>query len=345
MIYYATRTWRCLLPKSCALNDATDTPRSENLQMMRMLDGLIAAVVPWMPRPIVQKVSAHYIAGERVEQAMDVVRSLNERGIRATIDVLGESVESFSVAEDCAQQYELVLDELDRLQLDSGISIKLTAFGLLLDRERCAALVRRVVDRARGLGRYVRVDMEDAQVTDATLSIFREMRAGYDRVGAVLQAYMRRTPDDATALVAEGADVRLCKGIYVEPQAIAWKHPDAVRRNYVRTLEILLRGKGHVGIATHDEVLVWEALELIRELEVPRQRYEFQALLGVTEELVALLLARGEPMRLYVPFGQAWFDYSMRRLRENPSIAGHITRDTMARSRRAVFGPGRGRPD
>ncbi len=294
---------------------------------MSMFNQMLASALPHMPQSLVGKVSARYIAGERLEDAMRVVRRYNDRGAGATVDLLGEFVDHFAAVDATVQEYIRILDELDRLQLRAGISVKLTAFGLLLDAARCREAVARVVDHAATRGRYVRIDMEDSPVTDATFEIYRAMRARYERVGIVIQAYLRRTPADAERLVAEGADVRLCKGIYVEPQALAWKHPESVRRNYTHTLEILLRGSGHVAIATHDEPLVWDALDLIRRLEIPSSRYEFQALLGVAQPLVDTLIDQGQPLRIYVPYGEAWFAYATRRLRENPAIAGHVTRD------------------
>ena len=173
--------------------------------------------------------------------------------------------------------------------------------------------------------------MEDSRVTDATLRIFRRLRSEFPRVGAVLQAYLRRTPDDAALLADEVADVRLCKGIYREAKSIAWIDGECVRRNFMRTLEILLNGKGHIGIATHDEVLVWDSLDMLRRKKTPKKRYEFQMLLGVDRELEQVLLDRSESLRIYVPFGEAWFEYSTRRLRENPAIAGHVLRGISSR--------------
>ncbi len=301
---------------------------------MSWINAAAAHAVPYLPKGLVRRVSGRYIAGERVDEALDVVRDLNRRGARATVDVLGEFVEDFAAVPETVELYLHTLSELDRLGLDSGISVKLTAFGLLLDEQRCLSELRRIVSRAAELGRYVRIDMEDSGVTDATLGIFRALHAEHPRMGAVLQAYLRRTPDDAAGLATEGADVRLCKGIYLEPQAIAWKDPEAIRRNFVRTLEILLEGTGHVAIATHDELLVWEACELLRRMGTPRERYEFQTLLGVDPELERVLLERGDRLRVYVPFGQAWLAYSARRLKENPAIAGHV----LAGLRRRVFG-------
>jgi proline dehydrogenase len=296
---------------------------------MSMINRMLATALPHMPRTLVGKVSSRYIAGENLEDAMNVVQRYNDRGVRATVDVLGEFVDHFAAVEETVQAYLGLLDELDRRQLRAGVSIKLTAFGLLLDAARCREAVTRLVDHAATLGRYVRVDMEDSPVTDATFEIYRAMRARYERVGIVIQAYLRRTQADAARLAAEGADVRLCKGIYVEPQAVAWKHPQAVRSNYTRALEILLCGSGHVAIATHDEPLVWDALDLIQRLHIPPERYEFQALLGVAQPLIDTLIEQREPVRIYVPFGKAWFAYATRRLRENPAIVGHVTRDLL----------------
>ncbi|MAE70440.1 MAG: proline dehydrogenase [Gemmatimonadetes bacterium] len=306
---------------------------------MGLVSTAVARAVPYLPKSLVRRVSDRYIAGDRVDQAIDVVRDLNERGARATIDVLGEEAADFSAVEATVDLYIHVLNEMDRLRLDSGISVKPTGIGLLIDEERCVAELRRLISHAHSIGRYVRIDMEDSRVTDATLRIFSRLRSEFPRVGAVLQACLRRTPDDAALLVEEGADVRLCKGIYREPKSIAWIDAECVRRNFVRTLEILLKGQGHVGIATHDELLVWDSLEMLRRKRTPRKRYEFQMLLGVDRELEQVLLDRAESLRLYVPFGEAWFEYSSRRLRENPAIAGHVLRGMLRRFDSATRAP------
>jgi proline dehydrogenase len=294
---------------------------------MGILDRAIANSVPAIPRPVVRRISRRYIAGDTLEEAVAVVRDLNRSGCVATIDVLGESTVSKADAARTLRNYEKVIDALDEHNLDSGISVKLTGLGLTIDEELCRANLEQIVSYAGEKGRFVRVDMEDSPNTGVTLDMVIELHGRHENVGAVIQAYMRRSLDDVVRLTEAGVSVRLCKGIYDEPRRIAYKDFDTVRENYRLLLEELLRGGSYVGIATHDEFLVWHALRLIHQLEVPKDRYEFQMLLGVDEELRGILVGAGHKLRVYVPFGEDWYEYSSRRLKENPKIAGYVAKD------------------
>jgi proline dehydrogenase len=288
---------------------------------------LIANSVPVIPRPIVKRISSRYIAGDTLEEAVATVRDLNREGCAATLDLLGESTEEKADAIAKLRDYEKVLDTLDAHGLESGVSVKLTGLGLTLDEGLCRANLEEIVEHAARRGRFVRVDMEDSPYTSVTLDIVRELYERYANVGAVIQAYMRRSIEDVQGLVESGVSVRLCKGIYDEPRSIAYKDFDTVRQNYIFLLDELLNGGGYVGIATHDEYLVWHALRLVHQRGVPKDRYEFQMLLGVDEELRRVLVEAGHKVRVYVPFGEDWYAYSSRRLKENPKIAGYVARD------------------
>jgi proline dehydrogenase len=294
---------------------------------MGILDKAIANSVPAIPRPVVRRISRRYIAGDTLEEAVATVRDLNRSGCVATIDLLGESTESKADAVRTLHDYEKVIDALDEHNLESGISVKLTGLGLTINEELCRANLEQIVSYAGEKGRFVRVDMEDSPYTGVTLDMILELQERYENVGAVIQAYMRRSLDDVVRLTEAGVSVRLCKGIYDEPRRIAYKDFDTVRENYRLLLEELLRGGPYVGIATHDEFLVWHALRLIHQLEVPKDRYEFQMLLGVDEELRGILVGAGHKLRVYVPFGKDWYEYSSRRLKENPKIAGYVAKD------------------
>jgi proline dehydrogenase len=296
---------------------------------MGILDRAIAESVPVIPRPIVRRISRRYIAGDTLDEAVETVRSLNERGCVATIDLLGESTESKADAAAKLRDYKRVIDALDEHGLDSGISVKLTGLGLTLSEELCRANLEEIVEYAGARGRFVRVDMEDSPYTGVTLDMVVGLHGRHENVGAVIQAYMRRSLEDVCRLVEAGVTVRLCKGIYDEPRRIAYKDFDTVRQNYIFLLDELLRGGAYVGIATHDEYLIWHALRLIHQLEVPEDRYEFQMLLGVDEELRGILVGAGHKLRVYVPFGEEWFEYSSRRLKENPKIAGYVAKDVL----------------
>jgi proline dehydrogenase len=294
---------------------------------MGILDKAIANSVPAIPRPVVRRISRRYIAGDTLEEAVATVRDLNREGCVATLDLLGESTESKADAAQTLRDYERVIDALDEHDLESGISVKLTGLGLAINEELCRANLEEIVVYAGEKGRFVRVDMEDSPYTGVTLDMVTELHERHGNVGAVIQAYMRRSLGDATRLARAGVSVRLCKGIYDEPRRIAYKDFDTVRENFRLLLEELLRGGSYVGIATHDEFLVWHALRLIHQLEVPKDRYEFQMLLGVDEELRSILVGAGHKLRVYVPFGEDWYEYSSRRLKENPRIAGYVAKD------------------
>ncbi len=295
---------------------------------MALLDRAIVRLLPAVPKPVVQRLSSRYIAGPTLDDAMRVVRALNAARKLATIDVLGEEITNADEARAIAGQYHDVLARIDEEGLDSNVSVKLTGLGLELDYDLCRDNLESVVVDAHARGNFVRIDMEDSSTTERTLQLYRELRReGHENLGVVLQAYLRRTLDDVPGL----GNVRLCKGIYVEPPAIAYRDFDEVRANYVRCLEALVDQGTHVGIATHDEYLIGQALRLIRAAALPPERYEFQMLLGVRPERADQLVADGHRLRIYVPYGTHWYEYSMRRLQENPKIAGYIAADTVGR--------------
>jgi proline dehydrogenase len=297
-----------------------------------LLDRAIVRTLPAVPKPIVRRISERYIAGTRVEDACRVVERLNAEGKLATIDVLGEEITTWEEARHIGYQYENVFRTIDEQSLDSNVSVKLTGLGLKLDHALCREILERLVRHAAQRGNFVRIDMEDSSCTDETLRLYRELReTGLDNVGIVLQAYMRRTLVDIESLSDLTPNVRLCKGIYVEPEEIAYQDFDEVRENFVRALDELLRGGCYVGIATHDEWLIAEGKRLVAERKLTREQYEFQMLLGVRERLGDELVREGHRLRIYVPFGRQWYAYSLRRLQENPKIAGYIAADTFGR--------------
>jgi len=295
------------------------------------LDYILSRSLPFVPRPIVRRFSRPYIAGDALPDAVRVVRALNEGGVMATLDVLGESVTSRALAEGAVRDYQEALRAIREEGLDSNISVKLTQLGLRLDFDDCLENVRALVRVAHETGTFVRIDMEDSSCTSATLDLYRRLRAeGLVNTGVVLQACLRRSLADVRAL-PEGTNARLCKGIYVEPRAIAYKERGIVNKNFVRLLEEMLDRGFYVGIATHDEALVWEAMNLIDRRRVPRQAYEFQMLLGVDRDLRDLIRKEGQRVRVYIPFGPHWYAYSLRRLKENPRIAGYVVLSLLGR--------------
>jgi proline dehydrogenase len=296
---------------------------------MGLFQRAVVQTLPLVPKAAVGRVASRYVAGETLGEAVTTVRRLNERGAMATVDVLGEEVTERDRAEAAVDEYLRALAAVDREGLDCNVSIKLTLLGLKIGRDFCRDNVARVAEAAAARGNFVRLDMEDRTTTDDTLGIYHELQPRFGNLGVVLQAYMRRTLADIDALTAEGANVRLCKGIYIEPRAVAWKGYDTVRHNFVAALAKLLRQGTYAAIATHDEYLVCAARALLDEHRVPRERYELQMLLGVDEELGRILIDEGHRLRIYVPYGRDWYAYSVRRLRENPEIAGHVMRATL----------------
>jgi proline dehydrogenase len=295
-------------------------------------DRAIVRVLPIVPRGIVRKISERYIAGTELRDACNVVRELNSQGKMATIDVLGEEISGRREALQIVRAYHDVFEAIERERLDSNVSVKLTALGLNLAHELCYANLEKVVRHAAESGNFVRIDMEDSSCTTDTLRMYRELReAGLDNVGIVVQAYLRRTIRDIRELAPYTPNVRLCKGIYVEPPLIAYQGYDEVRENFVRSLDELLRAGSYVGIATHDKFLSSEGLRLVQEHGLTPEQYEFQMLLGVTPYAGDRLVRDGHRLRVYVPFGRHWYRYSLRRLQENPKIAGYIAADTLNR--------------
>jgi proline dehydrogenase len=291
---------------------------------MTLLDRVIARTLPVVPKGIVRRVANRYIAGETTDEALRVVAGLNARGFRATLDILGEHIHNLDQSRRAVETYLNALDEISRQKLDSTISVKLTQLGLKLDTAVCLDLTRRLLLRASELNNFVRIDMEDSSCTTETLRVYRELRKEFTNVGVVVQAYLRRTLDDVRGLDDLQPNYRLCKGVYLEPREISYRDMRVINRNYVTLLEKMLSSGSYVGIATHDELMVWEALRIIRELKLPTSAYEFQMLLGVDEQLRDIIKAGGHNLRVYIPFGRDWYAYSVRRLRENPRLAGYV---------------------
>jgi len=299
---------------------------------LAIFDRAIVRLLPAVPRPVVRKLSDRYIAGPELKDAREAVRRLNAEGKVATIDVLGEEITTEEEAAAIVRAYLDVFADIERCGLDSGVSVKLTGLGLKLGYELCRDNLRTVVEDAASRGNFVRIDMEDSSTTDDTLRLYRELRAeGHDNVGVVLQAMLRRTASDVAALADLKPSVRLCKGIYVEPPDLAYQEFGAVRASYLHALEALLDAGSYVGVATHDEWLLDEARRIVAERELGHDEYEFQMLLGVRPGRGDELVAEGHHLRVYVPFGRQWYEYSLRRLQENPSIAGYVASDTLSR--------------
>lgn len=291
---------------------------------MSLFDKAVAATLPIVPKPLVRAFARPYIAGETLEDQIRVIESLNREGFMVASGILGELVNRREESEKAVADYKEVLDEISTRGLDSNVHVKPTHLGLKLDTEFCYQNIRAIVHHARTQGNFVRMDMEDSSTIDDTLEIYFRLREDFDNVGCVIQARMRRSLDDVRRLANAGANVRLCKGVYLEPRKIAYTDREIIRENYVMLLDELLSAGCYVGIATHDELLVWEAYRIIDRLRLEPHQYEFQMLHGVEHELRRIVRAAGHRLRVAVPFGPSWYPYSIRRLQKNPAIAGYV---------------------
>ena len=281
-----------------------------------------------MPKSLVGRVGRRYAAGEEVEDALRVVGSLAREGCLATVGMLGEFATDERHIHERLNEYRRAVDALEKQGLeDYRVAVKLTDLGLTLNRELCPKNLEEILLYARDRGRFLEVDMEESPFVSATLDMVLDMHERHGNTGAVVQAYLRRTLEDVQRLVEAGIPVRLVKGVYVEGREVAYRDYDVIRENYVFLLEELLRGGIYVGIATHDEYLTWHALRLIHRMGLTKDQYEFQMIMGVQEELRRILVEAGHRVRVTVLFGKDWYEYSLRRLKENPTIAGYVTKD------------------
>ncbi len=298
---------------------------------MGLLDRAALATLPALPLWLMRRLAARYIAGETLEQALRKLEELRAQGFAGILDVLGEDVLDERAARAVLEGYRTAAEAVARLKLDAYVSVKPTHFGLRLSEELCGELYGALAGHCGALGLDLRVEMEDHTTTDATLRVFERLRARHPRVGIVLQSRLLRTPADIAALAPGPLSVRLVKGIYLEPPAIAHTEPEPIRAAYVEAARLLLARGARVSFATHDEGLATRLSALCRERGVPQSEYEFQVLLGVREELWHVWHAAGERVRVYVPFGPEWRAYSTRRLRKNPEIFRHVVRDLVLR--------------
>ncbi len=302
-----------------------------------MINKLITKMLPLMPKQLVWIFSRKYIAGETIDDAIRACRDLNAQGIKITLDLLGEFITRLEEATANKEAYLQIIDRIEQEKIDGNYSLKPTSFGLLIDPEVCYRNIREIVAKAASYGNFVRVDMEDSQCTDLEIDLFRRLHREFPRhVELVVQAYLKRTLQDIRDMrdmhtPENPLNFRLCKGIYVEPEAIAYKKYQEINDHYLEDLDYLFSQGMYPGIATHDRPLVEGAYRLIEKYKVPGDRYEFQMLYGVTPELRKSILDKGHVMRVYVPFGKEWFGYSTRRLKENPKMASHIIKALFVR--------------
>ncbi len=296
---------------------------------MSLFDRLVATSLPLIPKPVVRRVAAPYIAGEHVEDLLRVSAEFNRDGYLVAAAVLGEFVSKPEEADLAVQEYVELLDALKARGIDAYIHVKPTHLGLLIDQELCVRNLKRILDTAARNGQFVRMDMEDSPCTDPTLAVYYRLHEQYENLGIVIQARLRRTLNDARGLAKVKANVRVCKGIYIEPYAISYNDPEIIRDNFTALVDQLMTAGCYVAVATHDERLVWSSEQSIRRLGLSPEQYEFQMLLGVLPDLRNVVKASGHRLRVAVPFGHSWYAYSLRRLRKNPAIAGYVLKSML----------------
>jgi len=294
---------------------------------MSLFNKLVVSTLPFIPKPIVGQVSKRYIAGEALTDAVRTVKALNGSKCLATLDLLGEDIsakeEAVTTRENVLQMYPVIVAN----ELDSNVSVKPTQLGLRLNKQLCYENIRTIAEKAELVGNFLRIDMEDATTTEDTLEIYQRLRSeGLKRIGVVIQAYMRRSESDIRSLAKIKANIRLCKGIYNELPSIAIKDRQGIRDNYLKLLRLAFEEGCYVGIATHDDYLIEQSYPLIKQFGLSKEQYEFQMLLGVREEARNVIVAAGDRLRVYVPYGKQWYAYSIRRLKENPAMAGYIAK-------------------
>lgn len=280
-----------------------------------------------------------FVAGERVEEALDAVAPLNRKGITASLDLLGESVTTEAEARAAGREYVRMIDEIAARKLDANVSVKLTAMGLDVSEDLCVGVMHQILDRAREHGSFVRLDMESSAYTERTLRLFEQrLYPAYpENVGIVLQSYLYRTQADVERAIELRCRVRLCKGAYQEPPAVAYPDKADVDANYVRCMHQVMEHGNYPGLATHDERLITEAKRFAKARGISSDRFEFQMLFGVRRDLQEQIVREGYRMRVYIPFGTQWYPYLMRRLAERPAnmafMTGNVLRELVSRRR------------
>ncbi|MGB8801551.1 MAG: proline dehydrogenase family protein, partial [Candidatus Acidiferrales bacterium] len=273
-----------------------------------------------------------FVAGEKLDEALEAAKEVNRALQLASLDLLGENVSDEAGARRAADEYIAIFDRIAQEHLDANVSLKLTQLGLDLSEDLCQELLEKIAAHAATQSNFVRVDMEGSAYTQRTVELVKRVRSEYSNVGTVMQAYLYRTDQDVQDLLAVGCRVRLCKGAYQEPPEVAYPKKADVDANYVKLMRILLASGIYHGIATHDPAMIRATLDFVREKDVKRDRFEFQMLYGIRTDLQQKLVRDGYRVRVYIPFGVDWFPYFMRRLAERPANVTFFLRNLLPRS-------------
>ena len=292
---------------------------------MNLLNSILVKLLSYLPKWTVKPFASPYVAGITVDDAIKTVKSLNDKGFVATVDILGEHVKSMEESLKIKDYYCKLYDRLSDEKLDANISLKPTHLGMEIDLFLAEKNLLSILSKAKENNNFMRIDMENSPYTDATIDIYKKCLNKYDKVGMVLQSYLKRTAQDIKNLDSEKFNCRICKGIYRESEEIAYLDKEKIRDRFLEDVKAILNGKGYVAIATHDVPLIDKIEKWIIENKIPLDRFEFQVLYGVPMgSKLRHLLDKGYKVRNYVPFGEAWFDYSIRRLKENPNIMWYV---------------------
>ena len=295
---------------------------------MKLINNLIIQIIPFLPKFFVKIVASPYIAGITDEEMLKNVQELNNKGYKVAIDILGEHVETENEANEITSRYISIYDEISKRNLDANISIKLTHIGQDLGLDIVKNNLTKLVQAAKKNNNFLRLDMENVPYTSETIQLYKEMFEHYNQIGIVIQAYLHRSFNDIESLSDKKFNVRICKGIYVEDPKLVLKNYNEIRENYMRLVKEALNKGSYVGIATHDEYLIDNLYSWLKENNISKERYEFQVLHGVPmERKLEKLLNEGNTIRVYLPYGKNWYDYSVRRLKENPKMAGYIIKN------------------
>tara|TARA_Y200000002_G_scaffold365526_1_gene355565 strand:- start:1435 stop:2349 length:915 start_codon:yes stop_codon:yes gene_type:complete len=295
---------------------------------MKLINNLIIQILPFLPKFLVKIVASPYIAGITDEEMLQNVEKLNQKGFKVAIDILGEHVQTENEAKEVTNRYVAIYDEISKRNLLANLSIKLTHIGQDLGLDIVEKNLSKLVEAAKKNNNFLRLDMENAPYTSETIKLYKEMFNHYDQIGIVIQAYLHRSIDDIKALSNDKFNVRICKGIYVEDPSLVLNDYNDIRENYISLVKESLNNGSYVGIATHDEFLIDSLYSWILEKNISKDRYEFQVLHGVPmQKKLKKLMDDGNTVRVYLPYGDNWYDYSVRRLKENPKMAGYIIKN------------------
>ena len=299
-----------------------------------MINKLIASSVSVFPKWFIELFSKSYVAGYSSNEVLSIVEELNSQGFSATIDILGEHVKDLDISKNITQQYCELFENINLRSIDSNISVKPTHIGLDISKNVVLENFNKIIDVARDKSNFLRIDMESSDNTDDTFEIYKSLKNKYSGVGVVLQAYLKRSINDIENLAGPEFNARICKGIYKEDSEIAYKEKDMINNNFLEMAKLMLQKNSYACFATHDQQLIDSLVELVEKMKIETTKFEFQVLYGVPMNgKLEKLISKGYKVRIYVPFGPDWYEYSLRRLKENPNIAGYVIKNLFLRNK------------